>query len=329
MSEKEPKPIKPMKQILKESAIRALWLVAIVFILYLLQACGNKRLASVEERHTKGSQVAVNDNDDYSAVDEKISSYQVKPGDTLYSIAFRFGVDYQSLAKSNNINSNYLINVGQRLNIDAARNYQEPAVNTVAVNRKPKPVSVTRNTKPQTSRTKKPVTTSKPKPAIKPEVKPANTPIAKPTKQPTKKPVQSRKPKPSSTERKVDANNPVKFWIWPNMGKVTASFVGTGRKGIDIAGNIGDSVRASAAGRVVYAGRGLRGYGNLVIIKHNNSFISAYAHNRRILVKENEIIKAGQKIAELGNSDTDVPKLHFEIRYKGKPTDPLKYLPKR
>ena len=98
---------------------------------------------------------------------------------------------------------------------------------------------------------------------------------------------------------------------------------------VDISGNIGDSVRASAAGRVVYAGRGLRGYGNLIIIKHNNSFISAYAHNRILLVKENEIIKAGQKIAEIGNTDSDLPKLHFEIRYKGKPTDPLKYLPKR
>lgn len=113
------------------------------------------------------------------------------------------------------------------------------------------------------------------------------------------------------------------------MGRVTESFAASGRKGIDISGNMGDSVKAAAAGRVVYAGRGLRGYGNLLIIKHNANFISAYAHNRKLLVKENEVIKAGQTIAEVGNSDASEPKLHFEIRYKGKPTDPLRYLPKR
>ena len=115
------------------------------------------------------------------------------------------------------------------------------------------------------------------------------------------------------------------------MGQILQGFSGASKssKGIDIAGNLGDPVRASAAGRVVYAGRGLRGYGNLVIVKHNNDFISAYAHNRILLVKENEIIKAGQKIAEVGNTDSDVPKLHFEIRFKGKPVDPMRYLPKR
>lgn len=115
------------------------------------------------------------------------------------------------------------------------------------------------------------------------------------------------------------------------MGQILQGFSGASKssKGIDIAGNIGDPVRAAAAGRVVYAGRGLRGYGNLVIVKHNNDFISAYAHNRVLLVKENEIIKAGQKIAEVGNTDSEVPKLHFEIRFKGKPVDPMRYLPKR
>ena len=114
------------------------------------------------------------------------------------------------------------------------------------------------------------------------------------------------------------------------MGKVIARFSGgKGSRGIDIAGNMGEPVRAAAPGLVVYSGRGLRGYGNLIIVKHNNDFISAYAHNKRLLVKENEIIKAGQKIAEIGNTDSDIPKLHFEIRFKGKPVDPLRYLPKR
>ncbi|MRX28373.1 peptidoglycan DD-metalloendopeptidase family protein [Kangiella sp. HZ709] len=322
MNKKEPK---PLSQILKESAIRALWLVVIVFIVYLLQGCGNKRLAAVEERYTHNSKVQVNDNDDYSAVNENTKVYQVQPGDTLYSIAFRFGLDYQTLAKSNGISSAYLINIGQNLDIASARNYQEPTVRQVvtvvkpktssqavrrtvqSTNKQPKhkPVTVSQNTKPNPKLPKTPKVSSKPK--TQTEAKPSN----------------------SQSAKLVDSNNPVKFWIWPYMGKVERSFVGTGKKGIDIVGNVGDPVRASAAGRVVYAGRGLRGYGNLVIIKHNNSFISAYAHNKSIDVKENEIIKAGQKIAELGSSDTDSPRLHFEIRYKGKPTDPLKYLPKR
>ncbi len=313
---------KPLSQILKESAIRALWLVAIVFVIYLLQGCGNKRLASIEERQTKSSQVKVNTDDDYSAVDQNTDVYQVKAGDTLYSIAFRFGLDYRTLAKANGIGRSYLINVGQNLNIEAARKFQEPKTRETRVATS-KPV-VTRE-KPNLTRTNqgtsKPVVVSRnQKPIVSSG---SNKPKPKPPTSNTKKPQNNQGIKHS------DSNKPVKFWIWPNMGRVDKGFVATGRKGIDIAGNMGDPVRASAAGRVVYAGRGLRGYGNLVIIKHNNSFISAYAHNRSLLVKENEIIKAGQKIAEMGRSDSDIPKLHFEIRYKGKPTDPLKYLPKR
>ncbi len=306
----------PESNYFKKPFAKALFLIFVLISVLSLSACGKKRLAVVEERKTNGSRVSVDDNDGFSAVDAKLQTYQVKAGDTLYSIAFRFGLDYQTLAKANGINSNYLINVGQQLDIEAARNYQESTSSVVAITPRPKPVSKPRETTAQISTSKpqiKPVII-KPKPVVTNKPKPVSKPVAKPISNPA---------------RVVDSNNPVKFWIWPNMGSVTKGFIATGRKGIDISGNIGDPVRASASGRVVYAGRGLRGYGNLVIIKHNNSFISAYAHNRKILVKENEIIKAGQKIAEIGNSDTDLPKLHFEIRYKGKPTDPLKYLPKR
>lgn len=103
----------------------------------------------------------------------------------------------------------------------------------------------------------------------------------------------------------------------------------TRNKGIDIAGNEGDPVLAASDGQVVYSGSGLRGYGNLVIIKHTDDYISAYAHNRQILVKQGQTVKRGQQIAELGKSDAEVPKLHFEIRRQGKPVDPLKYLPAR
>lgn len=123
-------------------------------------------------------------------------------------------------------------------------------------------------------------------------------------------------------------------WAWPAPGKVIATFSEGGNgaeasKGIDIAGRTGDPVLAAGDGKIVYVGNGLRGYGNLVIVKHTTDFLSAYAHNSRILVKEGQAVKRGQKIAEIGNSDTDQPKLHFEVRHLGKPTDPLKYLPAR
>ena len=120
-------------------------------------------------------------------------------------------------------------------------------------------------------------------------------------------------------------------WRWPVSGKVikTFSYAGSGKKGIDIAGTPGQRVAAASAGRVVYSGSGLIGYGQLIIIKHNQTFLSAYAHNRKLLVKEGEFVKSGQKIAELGETGTDRPKLHFEIRRHGEPVDPLIYLPKR
>jgi lipoprotein NlpD len=117
-------------------------------------------------------------------------------------------------------------------------------------------------------------------------------------------------------------------WLWPATGKIVTGFSDTANlKGIDIAGKAGQPVIASAAGKVVYAGTGLRGYGKLVIVKHNNSYLSAYAHNKDLLVKEGQQVTRGQKIAEMGNTDSDEVKLHFEIRKLGKPVDPIKYLP--
>jgi lipoprotein NlpD len=120
-------------------------------------------------------------------------------------------------------------------------------------------------------------------------------------------------------------------WAWPTSGAATvvASFDEQRNKGLDIAGKPGDPVLASADGRVVYAGAGLRGYGNLIILKHNNTYLSAYAHNQALLVKEDQTVRKGQKIAEMGSSDADRVKLHFEIRRQGKPVDPARYLPAR
>jgi lipoprotein NlpD len=118
-------------------------------------------------------------------------------------------------------------------------------------------------------------------------------------------------------------------WLWPSNGKIIGTFSEGGSKGIDIAGKAGDPVLAAGEGKVVYSGTGLRGYGKLVIVKHNNTFLSAYAHNQNVLVKEGQSVAKGQKIAEMGNTDADQVKLHFEVRRQGKPVDPLKYLPSR
>ena len=117
--------------------------------------------------------------------------------------------------------------------------------------------------------------------------------------------------------------------VWPAPGAVISTFDEAKNKGISIAGRLGDPVLAAADGRVVYAGAGLRGYGNLIILKHNNTYLTAYAHNQALLVREDQAVKQGQKIAEMGSSDSDRVKLHFEVRRQGKPVDPLNHLPKR
>jgi len=146
--------------------------------------------------------------------------------------------------------------------------------------------------------------------------------------QPAPSPAPTQTSAASSTDNSSN-NSETPNFIWPATGKVIATFDEAKNKGIDISGKLGDSVLASADGKVVYSGSGLRGYGNLLIIKHNNTYLSAYAHNQSILVKEDQNVKQGQKIAEIGSSDSDQPELHFEIRKFGKPVDPLKWLPPR
>jgi lipoprotein NlpD len=133
----------------------------------------------------------------------------------------------------------------------------------------------------------------------------------------------------SSTQATGVASEDDVSWIWPTHGAVLAGFDEVKNKGLDIGGAAGDPVLAAADGRVVYVGAGLRGYGNLIILKHNNTFLTAYAHNSALLIKEDQSVRQGQKIAEMGSSDSDRVKLHFEIRRQGKPVDPAKYLPAR
>ena len=222
--------------------------------------------------------------------------YQVKRGDTLYSIAFRFGWDWRALAARNAIAQPYLIRVGQIIRFDGQPASRPPVVAST-------PVVVA--------------------PARRP-----STPISS-------NPALIQAPAPVKTAPSISALPPTQRsasgWLWPSNGAVIGRFSSNGslNKGIDIGGELGQPVLAASDGSVVYAGSGLRGYGELIIIKHSDTYVSAYGHNRRLLVQEGQQVKAGQKIAEMGSTGTDRVKLHFEVRRQGKPVDPLQYLPKR
>lgn len=238
---------------------------------------------------------------------EKITFHTVARGETLYSIAWRYNLDVKSLARANGIPESYVIYPGQRLSLDTRVNTQ-PTTTPAQVATHSPPVAST------------PTSTSA-APA-KPPVKPQNPPA----------PARSSNRASTSSTVKTNATGARELrWQWPVNGRIVSRFAGPKalNKGIDIAAKKGEPVRAAEAGTVVYAGDGLRGYGNLLIIKHNDNYLSAYAHNHRLLVAEGELVKAGQQIAEVGSSGTNTDKLHFEIRRDGTPVDPLRYLPSR
>jgi len=262
--------------------VKYLFLFNILFAFSLISACsGRKTLAPVSDRTAPSS--------------TKVQYHVVAAGETLYSIAWKYNLDYKNLSKNNGIGRNYRIYPGQKIYLIRTN----PALKY----RPSKPVSSASSSQSRTE--------TKPKVAPKPKEKRLENKTTVPTK-----------PLPSSN--KV-------FWSWPTRGKVITGFNGNGglNKGIDIQGNLGEPVLAAASGSVVYAGQGLRGYGKLIIIKHSEKYLSAYAHSRKLNVKEGDTVKAGEKIAEMGSSGTNAVKLHFEIRYDGKPVNPLKYLPQK
>ncbi len=227
--------------------------------------------------------------DNYAPVSEismiepipKHGTHKVLPDETLYAIAWRYGLDYSVLARRNHILPPYAITAGQRLYLTK----DSPRV---------KPVIMHHTQKPRPS-----IAQTMPEPAI---IK--STAIAE--REPT---------------------TIVKHWNWPALGPTIGLF-SSSNKGINIAGHKGDPVFATAAGKVVYSGNGLRGYGNLIIIKHNSMFLTAYAHNNNVFVKSGEWVTAGQKIADIGSTGAQRVMLHFEIRRNGKPVNPLMYLGK-
>jgi len=275
--------------------------------------------------------------------DTRPETYTVKRGDTLFSIALDQGRDYKELAAWNNLDDAYRIRPGQQLRLKPPAGVQEApvTVNPVTTSGRvetrplsaPGPVRAEPATRPANA--EEPVK-SEPL-ARKLPYSPENVALlqrgeaqAKPPPGPAElapAPAAAPRQEPAGkTDADIDDEDKVE-WGWPAHGRILAGFSEASNKGLDIAGKLGDPVIASAPGRVVYSGSGLRGYGKLVIIKHNKTYLSAYAHNKDILVKEGQSVVRGQKIAEIGNTDTDVPRLHFEIRKLGKPVDPAKYLP--
>ncbi len=226
--------------------------------------------------------------------------YTVRSGDTLIRIGLDHGQSSRDLARWNSLDNPNRIEVGQVLRV-------VPPAGAAAVAK----------AVPQSS------VSSAPTPALAPLPPAADKPA------PQAAAAASAPAAPASSAAPAVSPEDDIAWIWPSSGPVLAGFDEVKNKGLDIGGAAGDPVLAAADGRVVYVGAGLRGYGNLIILKHNNTYLTAYAHNQTLLIKEDQTVRKGQKIAEMGSSDSDRVKLHFEVRRQGKPVDPSKYLPPR
>ena len=278
----------------------------LVLCLTLLASCHRHRPAPIEDH--SGSQTKRQQNAE--------GMYSVRRGDTLSVIAFSYGLDHRDVAAWNGISSPYVIYPGQKLRLSA-----------------PAPVNNRnsgRSSGVQTSGIKSPSASTT-------RTHASSTPSGATTKSATTKaapPEQAATPAPQTASVKTTAEQSAadpQSWRWPANGRVLRGYVATNpsRNGLDIVGTEGQPIMASAAGKVVYSGNGLLGYGELIIIKHSERMLSAYAHNKLRLVKEGEQVSAGQKIAKMGRNDRNEQLLHFEIRVRGKPVDPIEHLPKK
>ena len=290
------------------SSLRLLFTVITTSLL--LSACGltPRHPAPVEDRNPQPATAAVAPAAPASAASApevkpplpgaenagKPGYYTVKPGDALIRVALDNGQSWRDVAKWNNLENPNRIEVGQVLRV------VPPGVDASAVTSKPIAGAGKVESRPLDA---------------KPPVAAASAPPVASTTSPT--------PTPAASEDDSMA------WGWPVTQSISAGFDEQRNKGLDFAGKPGDPVLAVADGRVVYAGSGLRGYGNLVIIKHNSTYLTAYAHNRAMLVEQDQVVRKGQRIAEMGSTESDTVKLHFEVRKLGKPVDPAKLLPAR
>ncbi|EKP0309169.1 peptidoglycan DD-metalloendopeptidase family protein [Aeromonas veronii] len=239
-------------------------------------------------------------------------TYEVRRGDTLSSIGRQFGMSAQGLAQSNNLSAPYALQPGQVLNVQSSGSTTQ----MVAANRPPPPT---------------PATTSRPSSGPRPLVASSGSGQTMPFI--SQKSVAPAAPKEYAQVKEQKTNKPQSrlAWHWPAKGRIVEGFsvAEQGNKGIDIAGQKGQPVYAASGGKVVYAGSALRGYGKLIILKHDDDYLSAYAHNDELRVKEGDSVKGGSVIANMGSTDAPDVRLHFEIRYRGKSINPMSYLPKR
>ena len=225
--------------------------------------------------------------------------YSVKPGDTLIRVGLENGQNWKDIVRWNNLDNPNIIEVGQVLRV------VPPGTDPAAVSARP---------------------VAQARVEVRPlDAKPAATAASATAAVVAAAPP----PTPAAPLAQVLQGDDDIAWMWPASGAVASPFVEGTSKGVSILGKAGDAVLAAADGRVIYAGSGMRAYGNLLILKHNNSYLTAYAHNQTLLVKEDQMVKKGQRIADMGSSDSDRVQLHFELRKMGKPVDPVKLLPPR
>ena len=281
-------------------------LVLCCFVIF-LSACSSRHTPApvVESRSAISAQ-------NITKAKIRANKYTVKKGETLYSIAWRAGSDVRTIAKLNKLAPPYRIFPGQKLTLlsQSSTGSKNKGATTSSTKNSTKSSGTT-----TTKVTKKPVASNK-----KQEY--GKTASGQKT---------SKKPASIANTHSQNFSQKIKRWQWPANGKVISTFstATQGNKGIDIAGRRGERIKAAADGRVVYAGSALRGYGKLIIIKHNDDYLSAYAHNDQILVKEQQLVKAGELIAKMGDTDAQRVMLHFEVRFRGKSVNPQKYLPRR
>ncbi len=315
------------------------------FIIFFLGACESNPPAPVIVRAPQATKpkppIANKPNSVSTNKDWRPDTHTVKKGETLFAIGLEYGIDYKEIAAANNIAAPYPIQIGQKIDLTSFKTKLPAAANPNTSQPEDDSVVVT------AMKTEPPVTDAKSTQDANKPIISAVTPILsepKATREPYSLEALNRTPikpvasntteiKPNETKpidtKASDANLPddeAITWAWPTQGKVTARFNEASNKGIDIAGTTGQAINAASTGKVIYSGSDLRGYGKLVIVKHNKTYLSVYAHNSKIVVKEGQVVSAGQKIAEMGNTDSNTVKLHFEIRRLGKSVDPAKYL---
>lgn len=305
-------------------------LAAGAFALLVSGCASTKSSAPVVERASMAPKASIKTSKDG---DWRPQTYTVQKGDTLYGVALEHGFDYKEVAEWNGIAPPYTIRIGQSVKFNAAPQVvvvtplktgsvleTRPAGEDTLLKTQPKavkqPYAPQGDSDPLRAKARAESHVEQAEKVTGAKAEPKDKPA------PTESPAEKKDAAPAEDDERVE-------WNWPATGKVIVPFneASSSGKGLDIGGKSGQPVFAAGSGKVVYSGNGLRGYGKLVIIKHNKIYLSAYAHNHKILVKEGQNVTKGQKIAEMGDSDADQVKLHFEIRRFGKPVDPIKYLP--